>query len=86
MHLNKNMANVLHEMRCIFCYSTAIQQGSGGFVPTKLKNKLPIKLGYKCNIKTIYIRDHFKVEGASFTDVKRQKVLFKRLWKPMVTG
>tara|TARA_Y100001968_G_scaffold322046_1_gene357458 strand:- start:673 stop:2106 length:1434 start_codon:yes stop_codon:yes gene_type:complete len=36
---------------------------------TKLKKKLPINWGTdKCSIKTIYIRDYFKVEGASYTD------------------
>ena len=36
---------------------------------TKLKKKSPINWGTdKCSIKTIYIKDYFKVEGASYTD------------------
>ena len=41
----------------------------------KLKKKLPINWGTdKCSIKTIYIRDYFKVEGASYTDDLRLRL------------
>ena len=46
---------------------------------TKLRKKLPNKWGTTdCKIKTIYIREYFKIEGASYTDDLRLKYDPKR--------
>ncbi len=46
---------------------------------TKLRKKLPNKWGTTdCKIKTIYIRDYFKIEGSSYTDDLRLKYDPKR--------
>ncbi len=46
---------------------------------TKYKKKLPDKWGTTdCEIKTIYIREYFKIEGASYTDDLRLKYDPKR--------